>query len=419
MPFLLILSIIAIVLNNLLPQKRTVLHPQTGNINNLYGFIDPKTGQNSKWIDEKHHEWFCSFKSEHPLGCGSNVGWGTPANEGIDLSNYEKLKFDIEYKGTSRRLRMAMHNYNEVYSDINDAGTNKHLSVLIKPMEIDNNSITFDLSEFRVSKWWVKDRRMHRRWTSPEIDNITSIGVEVVELSDNHIKLNRIIAIGHWINPQTLLYLVVISWMIFFLLQGFIQLYLVYTGSMRNRKKLFDLLKQQQALESENQYLSDIAKLDPLTGILNRNGFLDKLTHIAPKMVSTNNNLAFLIIDLDHFKSINDRYGHDFGDSVIKHFSHSVSSTLRKTDIFARWGGEEFILICEFPDTTNLREFSENIGSTPGKTPIDSKPGFTYTVSIGVSRFSAGEHFENVFKRADNALYQAKQDGRDRVEYDL
>lgn len=418
-PLLLLLSVLAFVINHFLPPKRLVFYPHAFNQNHIYGYIDPQTGQSSRWINQDKHEWECTFKPEHPWGCGSNISWGQAADAGIDLSEFDTLEFKMEYEGTSTRLRVALQNFNDAYSDINEPGSAKHMSLLINPEQIRGNTLRVDLSDFNVSKWWVKDRRIHRRWASQELDNIVLIGIEVVEPGENRVKIESISAIGPWLESQTFLYIVVFGWMAFFLSQGLMQFYQVYINSQQDRQQIRELLKKQEDLEVEKQYLSDIAKIDPLTEVYNRNGFLSRLEELAPNKRSPNNNLAILVLDLDHFKSINDNYGHDFGDAALKVFANAIKQSIRDQDIFARWGGEEFILLCKVPDKTALRGFAEKLRKIIESSRVDSNLKVAFTVSIGVAWFQMGDYFDEVLKRADVALYQAKQEGRNRVVYDL
>jgi len=123
--------------------------------------------------------------------------------------------------------------------------------------------------------------------------------------------------------------------------------------------------------------------------------------------------LSLAVIDIDFFKKINDGYGHQTGDKVLKVVAHFVSKKLREIDFIARFGGEEFVLI--LPETTTeqslilLNRIREKLANTPFKTG-DEK--ITVTVSIGVAQFKEDDTGETVFARADEALYQAKESGR-------
>jgi ammonium transporter, Amt family len=171
---------------------------------------------------------------------------------------------------------------------------------------------------------------------------------------------------------------------------------------------LLNMLKEKNAeLKKSNNNLSVKAYHDNLTKILNRNGLLKKLPE-------KNNKYILGIIDIDKFKTINDTFGHDVGDYVLRDLAGIISSKIRVTDIFARWGGEEFVLIL---DTTDLFQ-AQNIADNLRKEVENSKFKTVdkITISIGVSEFKTkNDTFESVFKKADEALYQAKTSGRNRV----
>jgi len=171
---------------------------------------------------------------------------------------------------------------------------------------------------------------------------------------------------------------------------------------------LLSILKEKNAeLKKSNKNLSVKAYHDNLTKILNRNGFLKRLSEI-------NNKYTLAIIDIDKFKSINDTYGHDVGDYVLKDLATLISNKIRTTDIFARWGGEEFVLVLDTPDLLQAQNISDNLRKEVENSKF--KTVGKITISIGISEFKTkNDTFEDVFKKADQALYQAKMSGRNRV----
>jgi diguanylate cyclase (GGDEF)-like protein len=119
------------------------------------------------------------------------------------------------------------------------------------------------------------------------------------------------------------------------------------------------------------------------------------------------------MFDLDHFKNVNDTWGHDVGDTVLKEVVAKTGEKIRETDIFARWGGEEFLLL--LPETTmNVAgKVAERIRSTMEQTVINDT--LTVTLSLGVVQHEQGETMDETIKRADDCLYEAKDGGRNRV----
>jgi diguanylate cyclase (GGDEF)-like protein len=158
------------------------------------------------------------------------------------------------------------------------------------------------------------------------------------------------------------------------------------------------------------------ASMDPLTGMFNRRGFSEATARVIEREASAGRPVTVLIFDIDHFKSINDRFGHPAGDEILKLFSTIVLNTLRISDLSGRIGGEEFaaLLPCSLEEgvlaAERVREAFEASGIAVDEGPVDT------TVSIGVAGGPAGTELEVLLAAADTALYQAKRCGRNRVE---
>lgn len=166
------------------------------------------------------------------------------------------------------------------------------------------------------------------------------------------------------------------------------------------------------------QELAHMASADPLTGQLNRRAFLESLEREWHRALRYKTELSLLMFDLDRFKSINDTYGHDLGDQVIREFSELVRSSLRDIDLFGRWGGEEFIAALPHTDLRSARNIAERIRETFASRRFEASgfKVFSVTVSIGVSDLRDGRFpLQQMIKDADNALYEAKNAGRNQV----
>lgn len=171
-------------------------------------------------------------------------------------------------------------------------------------------------------------------------------------------------------------------------------------------------------LEELNTKLARQAIEDPLTGLLNRRA----LHSITPKefleLQDEHNSLGLLMLDIDHFKAVNDTYGHTTGDALLKHFANEVSCCLRSTDILYRIGGEEFLIIIPGVSITSTHTLGERIRAHVEQTPLRTDQEIIYhTVSIGCSVSSTHDScLDSVLERADTALYCAKEHGRNKVE---
>ena len=173
-------------------------------------------------------------------------------------------------------------------------------------------------------------------------------------------------------------------------------------------------MEQDQA--SMNEHLEEArqkAITDPLTGLPNRQAYTDRVYQEMQRWQRYNHPLTLAVADIDFFKKINDNYGHQIGDKVLKIVSSTIAKQLREVDFIARFGGEEFVVI--LPETTGenatilLNRIREGIANAPFKYK-DQK--VSITISIGIAEFLENDHSELVFERADKALYIAKDSGR-------
>ncbi len=169
------------------------------------------------------------------------------------------------------------------------------------------------------------------------------------------------------------------------------------------------LREKNENLKKSNTSLHKKAYYDSLTSILNRRGLLEKI-----KNKPFEDEYSIIIADIDKFKNVNDTYGHDVGDIILSEFASLISKKIRSHDIFARWGGEEFIIVINTSDLNIVQNIAEKI-----RLDIASSKFTTVgkvTASFGASNFKKkNQNFEDIFKNADEALYQAKKLGRNRV----
>lgn len=191
-----------------------------------------------------------------------------------------------------------------------------------------------------------------------------------------------------------------------------------------NRKNLLvqkeDLQISHRELVSVLRQTAEKASRDELTGLYNRRYFSEILhTQISISMASESP-LGLLILDIDHFKPVNDTYGHLAGDEILKSFNDIHKNCLRKSDFIARYGGEEFVILLPNADKDTLLGIGERIRNFVKNQVFDHiEKGFYITVSIGATHYVTGESSESLIKRADDNLYKAKNSGRNQLIYSL
>ena len=178
-----------------------------------------------------------------------------------------------------------------------------------------------------------------------------------------------------------------------------------------------ELRGQQQELAARTQELSLLSQIDPLTGLSNRRAYDSVVPVELERCLRRGRTASLLVIDIDHFKQVNDNYGHGFGDSVIRMLAATIANCVRSTDYAFRYGGEEFVVLLPGLDRTMALEIAERImrefTNCSPSAPDGTRPFFS--VSIGLAQLRRGDDVQALFGRADAAMYRAKQEGRCRT----
>lgn len=174
--------------------------------------------------------------------------------------------------------------------------------------------------------------------------------------------------------------------------------------------------------------LQYLGLMDPLTGVNNRRFFDQRLIEEVTSVIRANAEISCLFIDIDHFKKINDNYGHQTGDEILKEVAQIIREIVRSTDIVARYGGEEFTVLLSHKGKQKATEIAERIRETIEKRvfTVPQHGDIVVTTSIGINSLDSTEHEKDGYvnniaalfvERADRALYQAKNNGRNRIEF--
>ncbi|MGF1474754.1 MAG: EAL domain-containing protein [Geminicoccaceae bacterium] len=164
--------------------------------------------------------------------------------------------------------------------------------------------------------------------------------------------------------------------------------------------------------------LRELATVDPLTGLFNRRFFTEKCQRFLARAEGADSIAALILFDIDHFKRVNDEYGHAAGDHALKQASQVLESTLRPTDLVARWGGEEFLILLEGSDEKRARSVAQRLNRAMESLTVDhGGRSFGITASMGIaSTETLGFDMDDLLHAADRALYRAKALGRNRCE---
>ncbi|WP_304545898.1 GGDEF domain-containing protein [Sulfurimonas microaerophilic] len=182
----------------------------------------------------------------------------------------------------------------------------------------------------------------------------------------------------------------------------------VSVGKLEEYEKMYVVIFTDiTSLESERKILEKLAYKDPLTDIYNRQIFNTMLTQAYSDKQRNGDKLSLIMLDIDHFKQVNDKYGHDMGDKVLIEFTKLINKHIRSSDIFARWGGEEFIILLPKADIDAAYRKAEELRLLVENFEDPYLPKIT--ISLGVAEITDDDKERSCFKRADKALYKAKE----------
>ena len=192
----------------------------------------------------------------------------------------------------------------------------------------------------------------------------------------------------------------------------------IYLQKIKLKETIIELEKTKQLVLEQNRQLKRISTHDDLTGIYNRRHLVVSLEQEFSRCCRYGTTLSLIMLDLDHFKSVNDNFGHEFGDYVLKEFAVLLQETVRQSDMVFRFGGEEFIILLPQTDLDGAAHTAEKIRcNCADKMITDNNYTVQMTVSIGVTSYDQKLHNTSgcMISYADEALYQAKESGRNQV----
>jgi diguanylate cyclase (GGDEF)-like protein len=182
---------------------------------------------------------------------------------------------------------------------------------------------------------------------------------------------------------------------------------------------LINSARLEMDLEAARVELTQLAMTDPLTGLYNRRHFFERAEIEFQRATRQEHSISFLLMDVDGFKNINDNYGHDAGDEVMLYLSSILPAEIRVFDLVARFGGDEFIIMLVHVHQEQAYEIAERIRERVSQSPMTFESRtFNVQLSVGVASFAPkDDNLKTILKRADTALYLAKQHGRNRVRF--
>lgn len=411
------LTFCVIAAHKYIPPKVLKLYPDPERLTWIFG-PEHDGKPSADWIDRDNGHFWCNYAPGDVYSCGWSLNLGVDRSTGIDLSEYDGLNVVVQYKGDAPRVRVFVRDFDPRYSDINRPDvTSKVMATAIGIGDL--NQLTYvKLSELSVAEWWITEFDISREHSAPTFNNAIAFGVDFNVHSSNEVRIQRVEAVGEWIDKESLYFIIIAAWMTLVLGEVLWRYYLVHQKAKADALRLSRLSTEYKKLEIEKQEFEALSTTDVLTGVMNRAGVQQFLQKLLESDVSWSQ-MGMLVFDIDHFKRFNDQYGHDVGDFVLNQVAKLVSQKIRQTDIFGRWGGEEFILVCPQIPEDRLKELAEKIRSCIERHIFETQDQkLKVTISVGATTIDAHESFDAVFKRADTALYKAKRSGRNQVQFE-
>lgn len=346
--------------------------------------------------------------------CSFILPVSTDEHNGIDLSNYQSMDIRLSLKTEANaKDSVLIYLLNSEQSNDGTLITRSNLRTLNPTPESKLYSLRLD--SFFVPSWWLfANADFVEDGGDPNLSNITGVQVST---GDNPfertetIQIDSIVLNGKWLSTQQVIFFLLAIWVTVITIHIFYGLLRLHRKLNRTNLQATELMKLNRLLSIEKNKFESMAKVDPLTKAFNRAGIRDILDQAVAQYKKDRTPCSIIMLDIDHFKAVNDNFGHGTGDQILIDLVNVINSNTRNLDCLARWGGEEFLLICPGITAEKAVMVAEKHRKAIAESErLDGK----ITCSFGVSELK-DKGISDCFKQADIALYQAKSNGRNQV----
>ncbi|HQF53864.1 MAG TPA: GGDEF domain-containing protein [Fibrobacteria bacterium] len=338
--------------------------------------------------------------------CGISFAFfSADSSPGIDLSGFDTLVVNFQgFEGVNSSFQTQLRTMDTNIYQEGDPSSLKHQNMILFPEVATASRNAMPLDRFVIPPWWVARRKVPVRFLNPDRHDVRELEIltsaDVIRLGQGSFGIRSLEFHGKWIRQETLLKILFGVWLAY-----------VVVGLVLRLYKSFASIR---ALQRQTSQLQELAEHDPLTRLHNRRGLENHLSALASRSIDPANPvMGVMMVDLDHFKTVNDTLGHDAGDEILRRLAGLIQEEMRPNNLAARWGGEEFILLLPGIPVARLLPAAEKV-----RARVESELQYKdhrITASIGIAHGRV-EEFEALAKRADEALYRAKAAGRNRVE---
>ncbi|MCF2948195.1 GGDEF domain-containing protein [Paraglaciecola aquimarina] len=408
------LTIIALLSYPLIPKRELFLLPNSAFP--TFSLVDKETNGNSqaKWLKPDHSMWYCNMKKGAKIpSCNFGQYFNNDISQwhiGLNLSQYQTINFDVNYQGPANYIRIYLRSFDPAVSDINEFNSAQFITTTIRKVDF-NKPLVYDFNELHLADWWVSEFDVPKHHARINLNHVTELGIDFDEkspLGEHTFQINNISLSGDYIEKEHW-YLGILSlWLTGIVLRVVYQLNKLYKRNKQEKIRLAEMTNYAQELKQKSDTYKNLSITDALTQTLNRYGLQNHLQILLENSATTQ--IGLIILDIDFFKRINDKWGHNIGDEVLCSVGLLLNNSTRQTDLVARWGGEEFVILCPNTESPALFSLAEKLRIEI--TQLEFLQDFSVTASFGMSMMQPTEQFESSFKAADEALYKAKNKGR-------
>lgn len=412
-----LLTILAIVGEQKILKTSLVIDHTSDYPVHLYNDSTSNGNSEVELIDPKNYEWRCILKDGYIYAfCGFEILIDPNRQKGLNFSRYDRVKLWLDYKGPGETIRFYLRNFDSRYSKAGDDPSTKYNQIEFNVDLLEHSPAEFATEDFFVANWWLFEYKIPPQLGHPQFDNIVVVEVQTGSaqpLGEHHFRLHRVELSGQWLSTEKWYLSIMTSWLAIILLFLGYRILLLNDEVRQQKKREVELLEINSLLDTRSKQLEEKSRLDSLTGAFNREGIEEAIRMGLWEWRSHRRPLSIVMLDIDHFKKINDTYGHAVGDHVLSVLTNLVQKYIRTDDLFARWGGEEFVLVCRNTHVGQAAVIAEKLRDVIARHSFDHD--LQITVSMGVAGLRANEPLEQLFKSADDALYHAKGAGRNQV----
>ncbi|HEY0953115.1 MAG TPA: GGDEF domain-containing protein [Roseateles sp.] len=416
---LMLLSVAAVQFSDALLRQVRVITPDAPFLTEPMS--DQRNGGNSQVRrgPAQGFELLCTLQERYRYPyCGLALRFDPQLVKGIDLSEVRRMRLWLDYQGPAGTLKIQLRNASPAYGipqTENEAAKYNHIE--INAQSIQGGVIEVDLRNFVVANWWMQQFHVAPHLGRPEFDNVVTLEITTgteAPLGEYRFVLHKVEYDVQRLSTERWYLLIMSIWLglaLLYLLQRLVRLQTVVHTQRQQSQELHEI---NQVLNARSEQLVQMATTDALTGALNRKGLEDVLQQALADWRRHQHPLGLVLIDIDHFKAVNDSHGHQAGDRVLAGLAALVRSHVRAQDLLGRWGGEEFLLVCRDTQLPQALAIAEKLRALVAG--HDFGDGLRVTASFGVAAMDNGERpLDQVFAAADAALYRAKAQGRNRV----